>query len=527
MTRRLIFALLVVLASCAKKEEEHVPPPSEVGYRLGEVTEPLELSNYFPPNPILFLHIDDFHTKLEDFRESRMLGDYLETKNYEDFEKSRLFRKLELRFKDLGEVAGFSIGLDALRHLAGRETGFALYDIGELQFVYITVIPGKRFARSKLRQIKGEFEERRLDDRLYYVRERDDGSLAFAFTLVEGKLLASNNLRLFEESLSYLDNPTGSLSQNPEFSTLFVKGFKSNDITMWLQQALLNENLYFNNYWIFRNSKELGWIGHVLIDVEIKKDEIRERRILGHIQAAQEKNNIDVGELRRFVPPGVDYFSIETLSSAEEADSLFKREMLPDPDTALALFRDQEVKAAAILIRGKYDQNDFFLTLDKAVILESEQLDIDRLKDELLEYYQTKYVVGGLYQLSFEEESGVYFVNLPLFESISLCKVGDALILGNSKGFCGEIRDSYRSAGQQKEDSLSRLVYIDFGKAVRSYGQLAEILAARPNWRNPENATFFRDNIGSLLEIAQFVETVTITERATEGATFETVVYKR
>ena len=528
MRRKLILILLVlpvVLASCAKKEKEAVPEPPRERYELGELGEPVELSKYFPPNPILFLHVDDLRNKLDKFKGSKMLGDYLKTKNYEDFQKSRLFRKLGLRFKDLGELAGVGMNLNTLANLAGRETALALYDIGELQFVYVTVMPKARFIKSNLYKIREKFEQRKLDDKLYFIREREDGTLAFAFALVGNKLLISNNLRLFETSLSHLKNPSGGLSEQPKFFTLFIKDFLPHDITMWLDQSLLNENLYFNNYWIFKNSDELGWIGNVLIDVEIKEDEIRERKILGHREAVEARQNVDTGTLGRFILGGLDYFSIESLAEPEHADSIFRREMLPD--TVLALFEDQRPEAVAVLIRSKYDENNFLLKLDKAVIFELEELDISRFKEILLGYYQGKYVVGDLFKVEYQEKSGIYSLNLPIFETISFYEEDSILVIANSKSFCKEIKESYPNTDHEKWEELSRLVYVNFNKIVGDYDRLTGILAARPNWRNPENQSYFRNNIGSLLQTASFISTVFITDQTTEGATFETVVYKR
>jgi hypothetical protein len=55
-------------------------------------------------------------------------------------------------------------------------------------------------------------------------------------------------------------------------------GFSAHDATMWLDQAALNRNRYFSNYWIHHNIGELSNIETALVDLRITRQGMTEQR---------------------------------------------------------------------------------------------------------------------------------------------------------------------------------------------------------------------------------------------------------
>ena len=96
--------------------------------------------DFFSPRPILYLQVKDAAGLIGRFQQSAHKPAYDESRNFEDFQKSRLYNKLELRIKEMEAVAGFGINLNNLKSFLGRESAFWLYDIQDLKFVAATSV---------------------------------------------------------------------------------------------------------------------------------------------------------------------------------------------------------------------------------------------------------------------------------------------------------------------------------------------------------------------------------------------------
>src|ERR1700749_689894 len=76
------------------------------------------------------------------------------------FSQSRLF----LRLKDAGDqfaaAAGLPPDMKFLSQVAGDRSALAIYDIGKLQFLYVTHLPQAKAMESMLWQGRAKFEPR-------------------------------------------------------------------------------------------------------------------------------------------------------------------------------------------------------------------------------------------------------------------------------------------------------------------------------------------------------------------------------
>jgi len=118
------------------------------------------LSRYVPSGALLYLEAKNFSSVLADWDSSSEKKEWLHSSDYEVFSRSRLF----LRLKDAGDkftaAAGLPPDMNILHQVAGTQSALALFDIGKLQFLYITRLPSANGMQSALWQTRSKFETR-------------------------------------------------------------------------------------------------------------------------------------------------------------------------------------------------------------------------------------------------------------------------------------------------------------------------------------------------------------------------------
>ena len=99
------------------------------------------LSSYVPSGALLYLQAKDLSSLLADWNRSPQKQAWLGSSNYEVFSRSRLLLRLNDAGKQFAAAAGLPPDMNFMSQVAGTESAFALYDIGKLQFIYITRLP--------------------------------------------------------------------------------------------------------------------------------------------------------------------------------------------------------------------------------------------------------------------------------------------------------------------------------------------------------------------------------------------------
>ena len=489
------------------------------------------MTQYFPKLPVLCAYTSDLTKLIRDYQASKFQKGYIKSKNYAEFQKSKLYLKLKDRFNQLGELAGFGLNLKNLRTFFGHESILFLYDIGELKMVFATKIPSAKLSTSALYDVKGKFEERRLNNQPYYVKESEDGRLSFAFAQVKDTLVISNDMGLF---MLYL----ASFTKEPDFTKLATSAFRKtfdnkfipHDWTLYLNTEAL-DNRYFRNYWIFKNYQEISWINEALIDVEFKDTEIIEQRIFNPKEKLT-KIPCHLTTFLKLLPKDIDYSCFEASTDANVASIKLVEELFPKAasSTFTHIFQTAKPEMIGRVVNSRFDKNNFLLRLDKAIIIklaEPKKLNQKGLKEAILSYYQTQLLATEV-KLKFNKEplKEIYFLELPLLKDncVSFSIFNDLLILSNSKEFCQRLCN--QPLGKEAEGDMLKLTTINLRKATKTYLRLMEILSCKPNWTDPTDPIYFKENIGSLLELASTVDKVTIAEYLRENRIYEKAVYE-
>ena len=132
------------------------------GWAAFQATTPPEppLSRNMPAGAVLYLQAKDFSSLLADWQASPQKRMWLGSSNYEVFSRSRLFLRLRDASRQFATAAGLPPDMSFLSQVAGDHSALALYDIGKLQFLYVTRLPSANSMQTQLWQSRATFETR-------------------------------------------------------------------------------------------------------------------------------------------------------------------------------------------------------------------------------------------------------------------------------------------------------------------------------------------------------------------------------
>ena len=140
-------------------------------------TLPAGMAALLPPGALLTIESPDFAALLASWNASPEQRAWLTSDNHSVFSNSRLFGRLnDARTEFEGAAAGPksnqppSFDAAFLTSIAGRRSIFAWYDIGNLEFVYVTHLAPGQSARIALLQSRAAFTPRRIGQQIFYMR---------------------------------------------------------------------------------------------------------------------------------------------------------------------------------------------------------------------------------------------------------------------------------------------------------------------------------------------------------------------
>lgn len=239
------------------------------------------LAAFMPTGSLLFVESPDFATLVHDWENSREKQKWLESDNYQVFSRSRLFLRLQEAQQQFATAAGAPPDMALLDSLAGEQSALALYDIGNLEFLYITLMPSARAMQNVLWTNRERFEPRKAADIPYYVRTEPEKSRLVAFATSGDYLLLATREDLMAGALVLLSGKSQPTLQDENWykSAVSIAG-PVGDLRMVLNVPLLVKSPHFRTYWIQRNITALKSYSAEVADIRRSRTEIREDRVL-------------------------------------------------------------------------------------------------------------------------------------------------------------------------------------------------------------------------------------------------------
>jgi hypothetical protein len=292
------------------------------------------LSHFVPSGALLYLQATDFVSLLADWDKSPEKQGWVKSNNYEVFSRSRLFLRLKDALTELSSAAGAPANSDSVRQIAGKESAVALFDIGKLQFLYITRLASGSATQSALWQTRSKFETRSAGGVTFYLRRDFESNREVAFAVTGDYLLLATKEELMAGALQMLaDGQEHGMEAEAWWSRSIGAAGKAGDLRMVLNLEKIVPSPYFRSYWIQQNITDMTHYTASISDLTRDGAEYREERVLLRKESVANENAgatgaAGVAELVRLVPADAGVYLAKSNPRPEECVKLLETKIL-------------------------------------------------------------------------------------------------------------------------------------------------------------------------------------------------------
>ncbi len=264
------------------------------------------LAGDLPRGALVYAQFENLPELINSWEQSQLRDRYLSSTNYQQLQHRHLALKLISRWEEFNNALGFPIDLATIGASTDGGAAVAVYDIGQLDLLFVAPVSDEKVALTQFFQSKDQFEEAETPQGTpYYVQavEADRGrqKQVLAFTTVNGRFVLGTNEKLFLRAITNIEKRAAkdSIADDPAFKTLSQK-IKPHFATIWVDQSRLNADYYFKHYWLMQNVNYLKNIRAGIFDLERQESKWIERReFLTTAPAERSDARIDAAELGR------------------------------------------------------------------------------------------------------------------------------------------------------------------------------------------------------------------------------------
>ncbi len=248
------------------------------------------LDQLVPEGSMLYIEAKDFAALLKEWNSSSERAQWLKSDNYRVFSTSRLFLRLGEASDQFAAAAGLPPNMEFLTQAAGKESAVALYDIGNLEFLFLTRLSSANFLQSKLWQSRSKFQPRTAAGKQFYVRKDDSSGRVVAFAVFDDYLLLATREDLLAGTLELMSGSKGrSLQQEGWYAQAVAAAPKiSGDLRMVMDMKKIAVTPHFRTYWVQQNITEMQGYSAAISDLYREGRLYREERIIFAAEQADE-----------------------------------------------------------------------------------------------------------------------------------------------------------------------------------------------------------------------------------------------
>jgi hypothetical protein len=322
MKRRLLISIAVLLAGCLAV------------YAVGALEQAIkskpELASWLPEGALLSIEARDFRSLLRDWNASEEKRAWLVSNNHAAFSNSRLYTRLSQAQDEFSAAAGLPADESLLDKVAGKESCIALYDIGNLEFVYLTRLDNSSIESTPLWQTRGKFEQRTEAGSAFYVRKDQQSSRIAAFASKDGWLILATREDLLA---GVLDRMNGTVAQNLAGEGWYAEAVKQaaserGDLRMVLNLEKIVPSPYFRSYWVQRNVTEMKQYAAAVSDLYRNGRSYREERVLERRAATAVVPHGDLSDMVALAPDDAAFYAAQASPETENLLSALRDNLL-------------------------------------------------------------------------------------------------------------------------------------------------------------------------------------------------------
>jgi hypothetical protein len=292
------------------------------------------LSRYVPSGALLYLQAKDFSTLLSDRGDSSERQVWMKGGNYEVFSRSRLFLRLKDAIAEFSKAAGVPADANLVRQVAGKQSALAVFDIGKLEFLYITRLPSASSMQSALWQTRSEFETRSAGGVAFFLRRDPESGREVAFAVTGDYLLLATREDLLASVLERMaGGNAGSIETEDWWSHSIASAGAQGDLRMVLNLNKIVPSPYFRSYWVQQNITDMKQYSAAISDLTFSGTEYREDRVLLRKvpvpgDASGAAGPAGVAEILRLVPARAGFYEAKANPTSADCLALLETKIL-------------------------------------------------------------------------------------------------------------------------------------------------------------------------------------------------------
>jgi hypothetical protein len=322
----LVAALLLVVAGWAFFQV--APAPSR------------PLAEVVPAGPLLYLEAKDFSAIVRDWNASPEKEAWLKSDNFAVFARSHLLLRLTDARNEFAAAAGAPPDMALVNDVAGGESALALYDIGKLEFLYVTRLPSARAMENALWRARADYQPRSAAGSQYFVKVDPASRRTVAFAVSGDYLLLATREDLIAGALMLMAGKPGAAVNSERWYDQSIKAAgPAGDLRLVMNLDALIRTPHFRSYWIQNNTSDLRQYSAAVSDLHRSADEYREERVFLRAQQtaateseagapSRESEEAAVGALLPFVPDSCGLYRAWAAPKLDDAVALLERKIL-------------------------------------------------------------------------------------------------------------------------------------------------------------------------------------------------------
>ncbi len=328
----LLCTLLLAAATYVYLQQTAAPPP--------------KLASFVPGGALIYLEAPEFGRLLRDWDASQVKTEWLASQNYAVFSRSNLYTKLSQVYAEYGEAAGFLPDLKSLIEIAGSQSALALYEIRDVEFLYISRIAESNVAASPLWAVRAKFEERQAGGVTFYQRTDAATKRTVAFAVAKGYLILGTREDLVAQSLELLAGSANpSVAADRWYRDAVAQAAGPGELRMVMNLESLVKSVYVRSYWVQRNAASVRRYRAGVADVTRSSGEIAERRVFlrtpdAGASAEGAAGPATVAALAALVPPEAGMYKAFAIAESTGAAPLIVTKLIGSPEPRRRDWRD-------------------------------------------------------------------------------------------------------------------------------------------------------------------------------------------
>ncbi len=536
-----------------------------------------------PGGALLVLEAKDFSSLLAVWKESKEKELWLAGDSYKVFSRSRLFLRLQEALNEFAAVGGFPADMTLVESAAGDASALALYDIGKLEFLYVTHLPAARAAETALWKSRAQFEPRSNAGFDYFVRASDDKKRVIAFASAGDVLLVATREDLLASALALLAGKEGpDVRRDPWYAQAVAAAGEPGDLRLVMDLRSLARTPHFRSYWVQGNVSEIGAYRAGVADLHRSAGEFREERVLlaAAAPSAEDELAARAGETvvagaPRFVPPEAGLYRAWASPSVADALELLRQKLLSPqagagvaseqapqvslgegetgghgdlethideaplvlsegfkPATLTRLLEGAQLRALLHVQSSSTDAGHGFVGNHSAVVLfASGSWDEGAARAALGEAVEHLWTASRLGVAWVERKQGAHsYHQFDGLARLAVAVSGQALVVSNSPALLATTLDALPASAEESKDGAVYAAGFRHARERENFYRMTRWMdypsLARSESSEGREPMFFSENMASLSRALADVEETSILTRREGDTTRQTVTYR-